>query len=89
MSGWQVGDLAVCLVHYNATGLALIRKGELVTVSKVEPAALDEKRKSTACGLQFAAKPGVRRYFYASEYFLKVTPPKEMIEEERKAGVPA
>ena len=90
MSGWQIGDMAVCLVDYtNAFGLAPIRKGEFVTVSRVDTAAREPGTDRRGCGLQFRNKPGLSRAYYKASYFLKVTPPREMIEEERKVGVPA
>ncbi len=81
--------MAVCLVnHENVYGLASIRKGEFVTVSRVDNSAR-KPGGEVCCGLQFHGKLGLPRFYYESTYFMKVTPPREMIAEERKVEVPA
>lgn len=93
MSGWQVGDLALCIKQsqwfgefpdcYRAMPVSFGPEcGKTYTVSHL---VIDDD------GLLFLVFPEwqkERRCWLASR-FIKVTPPREMIEQERKVEVPA
>lgn len=82
---WEVGDFALCVNDkWDNEGKPVPedapRRGEVRTVRGLYP--------NRKYGLFLAFEPKPPRAFLAS-HFVKVTPPREMIEQERKAGVPA
>lgn len=81
MSNWQVGDLAIALVDLPPS---TIKRGQFLTVSRLVHHPM------LGMGLCFRDITLPTGYSCCDpRCFLKVTPPPEMIEAERKAGVPA
>lgn len=86
MADWQIGDMAVCVgpgVYFCHDRRVVHRdgpqKGSFVTVDEIAA-----RGGSTVLG--FTAWPDD---FYAAKRFLKVTPPADLIEQERREQVPA
>ena len=84
---WQAGDMAMC-IHDNWLLGGIIpaagpRKGQYLTVCKVG-------NYSGQTVLWFNEWPGDQMNMaFVAEGFIKITPPKEMIEEERRKVLPA
>lgn len=85
MSGWEVGDIALCVDQSGwvmaETGLDADgpRTGQVLVVRAIKVASI-------GTFLGFAEWP---RHGFHHAGFVKVTPDDEMIEAERKASVPA
>jgi hypothetical protein len=80
---WRAGDLALCIrgKRWKFKGRMGPVCGQICTVRRV---GLDEEG---TLGLWFNEFPGDRcRDGFWARAFIKVTPPAEMIEQERKAG---
>lgn len=77
---WRVGDMAVAL---RTLPPSMVTAGRFLTVSEVVRGKLE-------LGLLFREVECPKEYrAFAASAFLKVTPPREMIAEQCKAGVPA
>ena len=90
MSGWQVGDMALCVSvqHRDFAWPSLfLRKGAFYTVEKVGTNILPTGE--NVLGL-VGVKPSLgHEYGFPSSLFIKVTPSREIIEEERQVEVRA
>ena len=85
MANWAVGDFAMCIHRgrwRNAdTGLLHTgpKPGQFFTVEEVG-----------ICGGQVVLGfPEWPELFHAARHFIKVTPPRDLIEQERREQVPA
>lgn len=102
MSGWQAGDIAVCIEDCNfrddrceiAARVPSIyyalapKRGDKFVVDSVEVRRFPEGYEvPEAVYLVLREAPG--NVSYLASLFRKVTPPPEMIAEERKVEVPA
>lgn len=77
---WRVGDMALAL---RTLPPSAVIAGRFLTVTKVVQG-------SQELGLLFCEVECPDGYLaFAAAAFLKITPPRKMIEAERKAGVPA
>lgn len=94
MSGWQVGDIALCISEKHPSFAApsrYVRKGAPYTVTGVYPCRPGDLRALPGECVLILKECDTRHLGkgFPSSMFLKVTPPPEMIEEERKERVPA
>ncbi len=88
MSGWQVGDLALCIKqgqwrerHDRKRPLKSPQPGCRYVVSEVVIGT---------DGVVFLGLEGFHPFeIFVAKRFVKITPDAELIAEERKAGVPA
>lgn len=94
MSDWQAGDIALCVSarHPNfAEPSPYVRRGRFYTVTRVYPINPgDPFALPGECVLILKEHDTSHlRKGFPSSLFIKVTPPREMIEQERKVEVPA
>lgn len=97
MSGWEKGDLALCVddrpprkkMHKQPNGewrsenfsSSQLQKGALYRVGQVGP--------TVEYGIRGIAVEEIPHVAWLTTRFIKVTPPQDMIEQERREEVPA
>lgn len=86
MADWDIGDLALCIGHKGWANAVTLKDTEGPRSGKVYEV---RRLVMTADGTLYLGFSEWPRAAFHHRGFIKVTPPREMIEQERKAGVPA
>lgn len=94
MTGWEPGDIAMCVSvrHPNfAVPSPMLRRGAPYTVTAAYPVVSGDPLALPGECVLILKEVDTRhlRKGFPSSLFIKVTPPREMIEAERKVEVPA